>query len=646
MKIARLPILTLALLLTIAAASIFGVVNAETSTASTYPVVDTGQTQCYNNTSQITCPQSGQTFYGQDAQNAGNAPNYTNNGNGTVTDNVTGLIWTQSPDLNGDGDIDVNDKLTYAQALASADSFSLAGYSDWRLPTIKELYSLIDFSGVDPSGYSGSDTSSLVPFIDTAYFDFGYGDTSAGERVIDAQFATSTRYVSTTMGGAETMFGVNFADGRIKGYPTGPMPGQSEGKLFYVLYVRGNTSYGVNNFVNNGDGTITDQATGLMWSQDDSGTGLNWAEALAWVQQKNAENYLGYSDWRLPDVKELQSIVDYSRSPDTTGSAAISPLFNVTAITNEAGQTDYPAYWSGTTHVSRLSSPGGNAAYVNFGRSMGYMNGSWMDVHGAGAQRSDPKSGDPADYPTGRGPQGDAIRIYNYVRLVRTADDQPATNTPTPEPTNTPTLVPTSTPTPEPTSTPTPVPTDTPTTVPTATPTALPTSTPTTPPTPTAEPTDDPNPQFLPLINSGGSFYTDGLGQAWLADQPYSLGGWGYLGGVARFSGVPVSGTADDALYQRWRDRVGEYRLSLPSGAYEVTLHFAEFEARRPGERRMQISMEGVVVENALDVLAQAGRATALEKTYNVNVSDGELTIHFRPYGRSRPPMVAAVEVR
>ena len=42
-----------------------------------------------------------------------------------------------------------------------------------------------------------------------------------------------------------------------------------------------------------------------------------------------------------------------------------------------------------------------------------------MDVHGAGAQRSDPKAGDPRNFPHGRGPQGDVIRIYNYVRLVR-----------------------------------------------------------------------------------------------------------------------------------------------------------------------------------------------------------------------------------
>jgi hypothetical protein len=49
------------------------------------------------------------------------------------------------------------------------------------------------------------------------------------------------------------------------------------------------------------------------------------------------------------------------------------------------------------------------------------MNGTTViDVHGAGCQRSDPKDGDPADYPTwGFGPQGDVQRVFNYVRLVR-----------------------------------------------------------------------------------------------------------------------------------------------------------------------------------------------------------------------------------
>lgn len=393
--------------------------------AQSYNIVDTGQTTFYNNSSVMSAPSAGEAFYGQDAQFAGFQPSYTDNGDGTITDNVTGLMWQKSSDLNGDGKIDVNDKLTYSKALAGASNFALAGYDDWRLPTIKELYSLILFTGEDPSGYTGISTSALLPFIDTDAFDIGFGDTSAGERIIDSQFATCTKYVSTTMNGAETMFGVNFVDGRIKGYPTGPMPGQSEGKGFYVHYVRGNTSYGLNEFVDNGDGTITDNATGLMWQHNDSQEAMNWQEALAWVQQKNSKNYLGYNDWRLPNVKELQSIVDYSRAPAITNSPAIDPLFSCTAITDEGGDKNYPCYWSGTTHVNMRN--GGNAAYVAFGEGLGWMsdpmglNYTLMDVHGAGCQRSDPKNGDPNDYPYGHGPQGDVIRIYNYARLVRDA---------------------------------------------------------------------------------------------------------------------------------------------------------------------------------------------------------------------------------
>ena len=64
------------------------------------------------------------------------------------------------------------------------------GFSDWRLPTIKELYSLMSFKGTDPSGFSGTDTSVLTPFIDTAYFNFAYGDPNQGERIIDSQCAS------------------------------------------------------------------------------------------------------------------------------------------------------------------------------------------------------------------------------------------------------------------------------------------------------------------------------------------------------------------------------------------------------------------------------------------------------------------------
>jgi len=383
---------------------------------SGYAIIGTNQSNFYNNRSAISAPASGEAFYGQNAHYPGNTPQYQDNGDGTVTDLVSGLMWQQSCDMNGDGVIDHSDKMSYSDAVAGASTYALAGYDDWRLPNIKEQYSLILFSGEDPSGYEGTNTDGLVPFIDSDYFDFAYGDTDAGERIIDAQFATTTLYVSTTMNGAETMFGVNLADGRIKGYGTGPMPGQNEDKQYYVLYVRGNTEYGINDLLDNGDGTVSDQATGLMWMQDDNGEGLLWEDALSYAE---STEFAGYNDWRLPDAKELQSIVDYTRSPSTTSSAAIDPVFNCTEITNEAGESDYPFYWSSTTHASWVAdAPGASAAYVSFGRAMGYMN-DWMDVHGAGAQRSDPKIGDPDDYPTGRGPQGDAIRIYNYVRLVR-----------------------------------------------------------------------------------------------------------------------------------------------------------------------------------------------------------------------------------
>ncbi len=216
---------------------------------------------------------------------------------------------------------------------------------------------------------------------------------------------------------------MNFADGRIKGYPpsigNGALSGSFSASTFYVYYVRGNSAYGVNDFKDNGDGTVTDAATTLMWSQADSKVGMDWEHALAWVQKKNAANYLGHSDWRLPDVKELQSIVDYSRSPSATNSAAIDPVFSATSPTNEGGTSDYGAYWSSTTHVAAGREMGSEAAYVCFGRCMGKMFGLWMDVHGAGAQRSDPKAGDASAYSGGRGPQGDAIRISNFVRLVR-----------------------------------------------------------------------------------------------------------------------------------------------------------------------------------------------------------------------------------
>ncbi len=393
------------------------------SVNGSYIIVDTGQGICFDDTSPITCPSQPGAFFGQDGQIDGNQPSYTLNGDGlTIKDNVTGLTWTQSADLNDDGDIDVDDKLTFEEASTYSNTLNAAnfgGFNDWRLPSMKELYSLMDFRGTDPPP-DGTSAAGMTPFIDTNYFDFGYGDTDAGERIIDAQFWSNNAYVATVFEDQSAAFGLNFADGRIKGYPS-----SSQGaiiKLNYVYFVRGNTTYGINDFVDNGNGTITDRATGLMWMQNDSGEGMNWEDALAFAQERNAEAHLGYNDWRLPNAKAMQSILDYSRSPDTTGSAAIDPIFNVTQIVNEAGDADYPFFWTSTTHI-RGDSSGDSGVYIAFGRGLGSMDqANVIDVHGAGCQRSDPKDGNESEFPRwGFGPQGDVQRVFNYVRLVRDA---------------------------------------------------------------------------------------------------------------------------------------------------------------------------------------------------------------------------------
>lgn len=386
------------------------------SFAYSYAIVDTNQTQCSGTSSTMgSCV--GETGFGQDAQYQGAMPSYTDNGDGTVTDNNTGLVWAQTTDLNGDGKITADDKVTYDEGAAYASNLALGGHNDWRVPTIKELYSLMLFDGEDPSGINGAGTYSIMPFIDHSVFGFESGDMDAGERLIDSQYLSSTKYVSTTMNGDETIFGVNFIDGRIKGYgATSPRGGE---KTFYLLTVRGNMSYGINNLVDNSDKTITDKATGLTWQQGDSQQGMDW---FAGIQYCENLELAGRSDWRLPNIKELHSIVDYSRSPDTTNSAAIDPVFEASTMINEGGKIDYPNYWSSTTHNNLKNA--NNAAYIAFGRSLGYINGKWIDVHGAGAQRSDPKQYTGVDYPEGHGPQGDAVRYENYVRCVTDQDTQ------------------------------------------------------------------------------------------------------------------------------------------------------------------------------------------------------------------------------
>jgi hypothetical protein len=363
-----------------------------------YPVVHTHVGTHYGDFGAITQPAVGADFYGQDADFLQKQPDYTDNGDGTVTDNVTKLMWQR----------DMGDKMTLEEAEAKLAVLNRSKYNDWRIPTIKELYSLADYTGCVFGDRA------VKSFIDTAYFRQPVGNTAAGEREIDAQTWSTTDYNGVTMRNDRSRFGFNFVDGRIKAYPL-VNPFTQQPNRLYFRFVRGNKYYGLNKFTDNKDSTVTDVATGLMWQQHDSGRGMDWKTALRYAQNLTLA---GHTDWRLPTVKELQSIVDYSVFVQRDGKAAINPVFATTAVKDPAGNANFPYFWSATTLLDGPA-PGDQAAYVCFGRATASMNGTIVDAHGAGAVRSDPKAGARQDYPKYFGPQGDAQYVYNYVRCVR-----------------------------------------------------------------------------------------------------------------------------------------------------------------------------------------------------------------------------------
>ncbi len=407
--------------------------NDEAIVNVTYKLTDTGQNLAYDNDGNVINPLQGEQYYGQDTNYIGIEQSFTDNGDGTITDNVTGLMWQQIP---------VPENMSYEEAIQYCENLELAGYTDWRIPSAKELFNISNFE----EGW---------PYLDTNYFYFPENNvTSGGERSEggmpqggmpqggerpegempqggegerpeggmpqggeveesmagvqsqdvgtdgvgkeDGQFWSANFYeVGTANDGMPNAFGVNHATGHIKAYPS-----EASGAMGkFVRAVRGeNTS--INDFINNEDGTVTDNATGLMWAEVDSGYGMEWADALSYAEQSE---YAGYSDWRLPDVKELQSIVDYS--------GVYPSIDNSYFSTTELEENEFYYYWTNTSAYFSTNDPGyGYAWYVAFGYA---VDDEGNDTHGAGAVRFSPKYVE-SPY-VGEG--GD--NVLNSVRLVR-----------------------------------------------------------------------------------------------------------------------------------------------------------------------------------------------------------------------------------
>jgi uncharacterized protein DUF1566 len=306
------------------------------------PVPDTGQTDSYTDT------------FGEDSDYTRIPPSYTKLDSAgaelpdtatswaMVRDNVTGLIWEAKG--AGDGTANYSDPNdtdnTYTWYDSTLGTFpgtpgagtdtedfitdlnaaNYGGQNDWRLPSARELKSIVDYNGGNPS-------INQTYFSNT--FSWSYwsstpnADTSGLYSELDDRGAWRVRFNT---------------GGHVRISPSGT--------LLYARAVRG-VQNDANDFVDNGDGTITDFSTGLMWVQDHAVTPMNWEAAIA---HSEGLEFADYDDWWLPNTNELQSIVDFGSYDPVAIDTTFFPL------------TEPFQYWSSTTYAVNS----GAAWFVNF----------------------------------------------------------------------------------------------------------------------------------------------------------------------------------------------------------------------------------------------------------------------------------------
>jgi hypothetical protein len=232
-----------------------------------------------------------------------------------MIDNLTGLMWKK--DANSSG-------LPWENSLHSVtllnSSGGLCGFSDWRMPNVNELQTLLH-AGVPNSKdwlqAQGFTNVSIYPYWTSTTLG-GYADAACtvNPNRGDASYGdkdTYTWYVWPVRGGEES------------GAVGIPQTGQ---KTSYYPGDDGDLQKGVSwpapRFLDPGDGTVTDNLTGLMWARDAYAPGppectpeiaKTWKDALDHALCLNTYAYLGYGDWRLPNWRELESLMDRSRVP-------------------------------------------------------------------------------------------------------------------------------------------------------------------------------------------------------------------------------------------------------------------------------------------------------------------------------------------
>lgn len=314
--------------------------QAATYTASaitTFPIADSGQALCYNALGTQACgdglwPGQDADFVSKPRARSFSGPNqYLATSDYTTTDLVTGLVWkTCTEGTTGAACTGTATTFTFTTAATACTALNtanagagFAGLTNWRVPSIQELQTLQDYSTYAPS-------------IDTAYF--------PGQPAIEGYWSSMTYSGSPSNGW--------FAD-----FGYGTLSNTAKTNSNKLRCVSGTPIGYAAALSDNNDGTITDGVNNLLWQKCQMGqtfsgtcTGTittdTWQNALSYC---NALTWAGRTDWRLPNINELLSIVDFT---------ADTPAINLTYFPT----TTVNNYLSSTTNAS---SPGG-MAYVYF----------------------------------------------------------------------------------------------------------------------------------------------------------------------------------------------------------------------------------------------------------------------------------------
>jgi hypothetical protein len=226
-----------------------------------------------------------------------------------VVDRVTHLTWQRNLDPKS---------YPWPEAESYCRCLAVGGHDDWRLPTRIELVSIVDFTKPSPA-------------IDSNAFPVAPGD----------YFWTS----SPLVGHSSAYWYVYFFDGNTHS--------TDMNSAYRVRCVGGTFVAPPNRYTMPGDGTVLDTATGLGWQQSLDTTARNWQDAQAYC----AGLALAGGRWRLPNMKELQTLIDES---------TMDPAIDTSVFPGTAGQ----AFWTASPLASTLP----EAWFVNFYTGVSYTN--------------------------------------------------------------------------------------------------------------------------------------------------------------------------------------------------------------------------------------------------------------------------------